>query len=67
MRFEIGEQLFKKASISAFIMNLLRASPFSSFYKTALLQYIKYAFKLEAIIKNYYEKHEDQLILSIDI
>jgi GNAT superfamily N-acetyltransferase len=37
------------------------------FYKTALLSYIKFGFKLEAIIKGYYGKNEDQLILSIDL
>ncbi len=36
-------------------------------YKTALLSYIKFGFKLEAIIKGYYGKKEDQLILSIDL
>ncbi len=39
----------------------------NGFYKTALLLYIKFGFKLEAIIKNYYGKNEDQLILSIDL
>jgi ribosomal protein S18 acetylase RimI-like enzyme len=37
------------------------------FYKTALLWYIKFGFKLEAIIKKYYGQNEDQLILSIDL
>ena len=37
------------------------------FYKTALLWYIKFGFKLEGIIKKYYGQNEDQLILSIDL
>jgi ribosomal protein S18 acetylase RimI-like enzyme len=39
----------------------------NEFYQTALLQYIKLGFTLEAVIKSYYGKNEDQLILSIEI
>lgn len=37
------------------------------FYKKALTFYIEFGFKLEAVIKNYYGKNEDQLILSLDL
>ncbi|MCX5906830.1 MAG: GNAT family N-acetyltransferase [Deltaproteobacteria bacterium] len=59
-----GEHLFK------FVKEILKLSVDTSsneFYQTALLQDRKYRFKLEAVLKNYYEKNEDQLMLSIDI
>lgn len=38
-----------------------------NFYRTALLSYIKFGFKMETVIKDYYGKNEDQLILSINL
>lgn len=38
----------------------------NAFYKDALVGYIKFGFKIEAIIKDYYGVNEDQLILSIE-
>ncbi len=65
-----GEHLFKfvKEKLkNKYVKKLFMDTSSNEFYKTALLQYIKYGSKLEAVIKNYYEKNEDQLILSIDI
>jgi len=65
-----GEHLFKfvKEKLkNKNVKKLFVDTSSDEFYKTALLQYIKYGFKVEAVIKNYYGKNEDQLILSIDI
>ncbi len=65
-----GEHLFefvKEKLKNKNVKKLFVDTSSNEFYKTALLRYIKYGFKLEAVIKNYYEKNEDQLILSIDI
>jgi len=49
------------------VENLFVNTSSYKFYKKALLFYIELGFKLEAIIKDYYGKNEDQLILSTNL
>jgi ribosomal protein S18 acetylase RimI-like enzyme len=61
--FHFIEKELKKLNVKKLFVD----TSSDEFYKTALRWYIKFGFKLEAIIKNYYGQNEDQLILSIDL
>ena len=65
-----GKKLFHFIKDKLKLMNVKKLFVDTSsdvFYNTALFSYITFGFKLEAIIKGYYGKNEDQLILSIDL